>query len=527
MRFLFLFLLFTSFQALSSDLYTVGSSEYYPTCANGSTASREAHISRCDGSKSKWDDTLYNCRFSSGNLACNFTRVDGSTDFISRVTTYWSSSSCPSGQELNDSGECGAPETCEDKATQDAPWPSSPIPNDGKPMTASRYFCHNSCEARAGYSASNGSLLKEAFYTGNECVGNSDDYNECPYYGGCEGGDAPEPDPAPEGCEKPFEDVAYVCRQDLDGDGKPDPDAPFDEEAYCGHDSSGSFVCSGGSYDRVPDKECVKGSPFWPSCLNVLDPTDDISAPDGSFDSSPPKATVPIVTPENEEVEEVDPENITESTDRATLQAVQNLNADLNARTSELGITFKDAINELDKTMLGVKDNTKGIGETLVDLMNQNYDIYQQNKTLALQQTGEIRNGNYAITQGLDSINETLGNILNGNGRTFTEPSGDGSGNDGSPFTQDIESIKGEITELEQELKDVLSQSPVKLGQMNFNDATYQGESFTLSKSGWSVEVDFNLFNILGPHLNTIRNVIILTALLMAAFLILSSGRQK
>ncbi|HHY0432960.1 TPA: methyl-accepting chemotaxis protein [Vibrio parahaemolyticus] len=93
--------------------------------------------------------------------------------------------SCPDGQHFNpDTEQCELPpKTCEELKAKDAPSPGF-TPEDGQPLTATRYYCEitRMCEAKQSYFASGGDLVKESYYTGNECVGSADDYTNDPYY---------------------------------------------------------------------------------------------------------------------------------------------------------------------------------------------------------------------------------------------------------------------------------------------------------------------------------------------------------
>ncbi|WP_295890922.1 hypothetical protein [uncultured Vibrio sp.] len=153
-------------------------------------------------------------------------------------------------------------ETCSALSGIDAPFPTGNVPDDGKPLTATRQFCNinNYCEGVVSYTASNGSVTRSSFYTGYSCAGyeeggdNSalDEYAQCGYYGCSEhpstGNDGDVQTP-PLGCEKPYEDVDFVCREDTDGDGYPNLNAPYDTAAHCKFDYYGEFSCQGGSYE--------------------------------------------------------------------------------------------------------------------------------------------------------------------------------------------------------------------------------------------------------------------------------------
>ncbi|HGF4952776.1 TPA: methyl-accepting chemotaxis protein [Vibrio parahaemolyticus] len=185
--------------------------------------------------KDTWNDTVpnnepdyikyYNCYFSySGNTGlgkCNetgtsrisnvasFYRYDGpppspycerqsTLDAIDSARTQCESQgkqfsySCSDETESWDS-QCNG-DSCEDLKAKDAPSPGV-IPDDGQSSAATRYYCDVStmCEAKQSYFVSGGDLYKESYYTGNKCVGSSDDYTNDPYYP-----PITEPDPDPD-----------------------------------------------------------------------------------------------------------------------------------------------------------------------------------------------------------------------------------------------------------------------------------------------------------------------------------------
>ncbi len=171
--------------------------------------------------------------YGSGSVLINTEYFDGSGCAGSVLKTssfalsYTTVASCPDGQVFDpDTGTCGEPpycsrqstldaidsartqcesqgkqfsyscsdeteswesqcngDSCEDLKAKDAP-PPGVIPDDGQSSAATRYYCDVStmCEARQSYFASGGDLYKESYYTGNKCVGSSDDYTNDPYY---------------------------------------------------------------------------------------------------------------------------------------------------------------------------------------------------------------------------------------------------------------------------------------------------------------------------------------------------------
>ncbi|OQQ00552.1 hypothetical protein BK412_21815 [Vibrio campbellii] len=124
----------------------------------------------------------------------------------------------------------------------------------------------------------------------------------------------------------------------------------------------------------------------------------------------------------------------------------------------------------------------------------------------------------------LDGIQEAIDGLDNG-GVFDVPPTGSGWAN-GTEIGEAVDGLIDDIDKLKSNLKDMQSKSPISLGKMNFNDGNYSGETFRLSRDSWNVDVQFNLFNTLGTNTGSIRNVIIFAAMLMAAFIILSSGRK-
>lgn len=96
-----------------------------------------------------------------------------------------------------------------------------------------------------------------------------------------------------------------------------------------------------------------------------------------------------------------------------------------------------------------------------------------------------------------------------------------------TPFKDGVSVLEAEIVALNQELETKLSQSPVKLGAMNFQGGGYNGINLSLDVHGRPMSVGFNLLDTINPHLDLIRGVIIFIALLAGAVIILSSGRSS
>lgn len=312
-------------------------------------------------------------------------------------------SSCPSGTSKNPStGKCEVPNpVCETLSGQDAPSPQSPIPKDGKPITATRLSCNTSnyCEVANGYSASGGSLVKDSFYTGNNCSGYQEggdnsaldnQYEQCSYYGGCGSGDAEEPQPPWEGCKKPFESSDYVCKKDTDGDGRPNNEQEeYDDAAYCNHGDDGSFSCSGGSFDDQPDNgdgdngngdngngdNGNGGGGNIPGnggdSATITPPTDSDNDPIGGDETDPVTDVPDATTPADGKAY-----TAVVNLDNHMQQSISGLNADINTQANKsqrIGNTLiknTDAVNKnLIRQTEADKKNTDKLGEKL-DTLN-------------------------------------------------------------------------------------------------------------------------------------------------------------
>lgn len=283
--------------------------------------------------------------------------------------TWTSASSCPSGTELNSEGKCDAP-TCENRKAQDSPGIGT-VPDDGKAITATRYYCdvNTMCEAQQSYSASNGSLIKNNFYTGNDCVGSEEDYDETPWY------QYASKDPLPEGCTPDLytETGGYFCNKDTDGDGKPDLEADLDVDAVCDYDSDGHFSCSGGSYDK----------PFESTDpTNPIDETPDFEGGTGS-NPNPIETTTPP---------DVDDTPAPEGSDEGVITAVRNLNSNLTQALTTQTNKNVEGFNTVNQQLAELKQTNTKLGQRIVEQMRQDKEIYDNTKALIQNSTNSIVN---------------------------------------------------------------------------------------------------------------------------------------
>lgn len=146
--------------------------------------------------------------------------------------------------------------------------------------------------------------------------------------------------------------------------------------------------------------KCAIGFPGWPDCMQDLDPTDDITPPSGGFNPG----SGPTANPDGPSFDKPEPDDVTptDTTDEAVLEAIQNANRDSNEGFKAVSTDLNNGFTSINNSLSNLNATNTAIGKSVVDQMNQDYEIYQANKDLALQQTG-------AITAGASSITDALG----------------------------------------------------------------------------------------------------------------------
>jgi hypothetical protein len=313
---------------------------------------------------------------------------------------------CPEDEEMDpNTGECKPPfKGCADLKGKTAPWPQGQIPDDGKPITTDRQYCEIGlmCEAIAGYYANSDGFGKDSFYTGTDCVGDENDYAECPYYGGCDGDVPPEDDQLEEpweGCEKPYVEQPFVCRKDTDGDGKPNLDAEYDDAAICDYDSNGKFSCSLGSFEP---EEPTDPDPTEPDPTDPTDPTEpdgDISNPDNIPDASGDPTNPEGVDPEKEVTE---PE-LTPDSNADIVKAIANMNRDSNKALRDLNIDINKSQADINTQLDRLNKNVVNNSNATRDLAQTNIDIYKNTKTLIQGVETAVKSGTQQTVEAIES----------------------------------------------------------------------------------------------------------------------------
>ncbi|MEZ9606460.1 hypothetical protein AB4268_03000 [Vibrio cyclitrophicus] len=179
----------------------------------------------------------------------------------------------------------------------------------------------------------------------------------------------------------------------------------FDAEQSCAAEGGiFSYQCSDflESLDTrcTQSDKCAIGFSGWPDCIQDLDPTDDITPPSGGFNPG----SGPTANPDGPTFDKPEPDEVTstDTTDEAVLEAIQNANRDSNEGFKALSTDLNNGFTDINNSLSNLNATNTAIGESVVEQMNQDYEIYQANKDLALQQTG-------AITAGASSITDALG----------------------------------------------------------------------------------------------------------------------
>ncbi len=402
--FVLFFLSFHSSYSFSSDTLWRVTNSYKPECVETGEVftAQYAKSITCTYRSSPYTYNVTGCTASGYGLDCRYERSGGKVGYVV-LAALSTTIECPNGQQLSPDGICEAP-SCSDRQGEDAPFPQGPVPDDGNSLGASRLSCNTGtmCEVLSGYRVSSGSMIKDSFYTGEDCVGSEGDYADCPYYGSCDGETPPEPDDLEEpwnGCEKPFVDSAFVCREDTDGDGRPNPDAPYDDGAYCDHDSSGKFSCTGGSYD--------KEEPTDPS--KPTEPDGEISNPDNIPDAGGDPATIQPVTPPPEVTE---PE-LTPDSNGDIVKAVTSMNRDFNKSLNDLNIDINQSQANIQTELDRLNKNVVNNSNATRDLAQTNIDIYNNTKQLIQGVEVAVKTGTASTVEAINTNGENTVNAVN------------------------------------------------------------------------------------------------------------------
>ncbi|NOH96291.1 hypothetical protein [Vibrio sp. 99-70-13A1] len=383
--FLFLLMMSVSFSALSGIKLTSGpdSGSIYSSVGAYTPKLIGSCLTGMGGYGAQWFKFSYarvkgsRIRFSGSS----YTGSDCSKTYNSRDDAYVSfvAAECEAPASYNEQGLCEEPplDECAELKGDDAPFPSGPVPDDGLAITASRLYCvlGSRCEALKGYRAVNGSLVRDAFYTGEHCPPDGD-YEQCQYFGGCGGETPPDEEEIDEpfaGCKKPYVESPFVCPKDTDGDGIPNEDAEFDDAANCEHDSSGKFSCSGGSFDNIPTDPTTPTEPTDPDG-NVTPPSNIPDAGGDPATYTPPEEVDPVP-------DVVEPD-LTPDSNGDVVSSITSMNRDFNKALTDLNIDINKTQSNINNQLERLNQNVVNNSNATVGLEQTNIDIYENTKQL-------------------------------------------------------------------------------------------------------------------------------------------------
>lgn len=156
-----------------------------------------------------------------------------------------------------------------------------------------------------------------------------------------------------------------------------------------------------------PPDACVMGFPNWPECLDDYNPTNPIDPPDGGF-VNPDGSTGNSPDPSFNKPEP-DPVTPNETTDTALLEAFQNMNRDNNQALGHISEDINKGNADIKNKLDDVKNSTNAVGQSIVDQMNQDYQIAQQNRQAISDQNMIIGKAAQGVS---DSVIEGSGDVV-------------------------------------------------------------------------------------------------------------------
>lgn len=179
--------------------------------------------------------------------------------------------------------------------------------------------------------------------------------------------------------------------------------------------------------DLTTADQCVIGRPTWPDCLDKPhqpnDPTSPLP-PIGGFNPSPVNPSVPPSPVEKPDVQEPDK---TETSDTGVINAIKNLNDDLNKSNTDIHNDLNKNFSTMNDALRQLNSTNTAIGQSIVEQMKQDAQIYENNKKLQQQiganninainsQTKSLLEGNKAITGSITGNTDRLVAAVNASG---------------------------------------------------------------------------------------------------------------
>ena len=222
----------------------------------------------------------------------------------------------------------------------------------------------------------------------------------------CENGYILNPDtgfcePPPSFCEQPStNDAIFSAGEACDAQG-----GVFSFQCSNGNDALGIPPSLDTTCNEPPD-QCVMGFPNWPACMGDYDPTDPIDPPDGGFQN--PDGSTSSSPDDGFNKPDIDDVQPNESTDTAVLEAVKNMNRDQNEALTQISSDLNQGTSDIKNKLDDIRNTNAAIGQTIVDQMNQDYQIAEANRLLQLQQNGTMANIGKGISDRIDQQGDSI-----------------------------------------------------------------------------------------------------------------------
>ncbi|WP_391856518.1 methyl-accepting chemotaxis protein [Vibrio cidicii] len=297
---------------------------------------------------------------------------------INLTDIYYGTGSCQEGTEFNEeTRQCEEPppeETCADLKEKDAPSPGNRVPDDGKPLTATRLYCDlgKMCEAAHYWYASGDGMHVANSYTGLDCIGEESDYANGPWYG-----DLPDPEPEPQ----------------------PDPTHTPDDPTT-----------------DIPDP-----SPLPDDSTSTLPPTPE-----------PVDPTPDVPTPEPDPNGNGDVVQSVTNLNRDLNKSINDMNIDINKSNASI----QHELTMLNENTRSNTQAIKDMHQASIDIAENNKALIQQANadiTTAVNKTTNAVNGLGAELESIDGSLTGIGETLDGigsalDGMANTDTSGAGTG---------------------------------------------------------------------------------------------------
>ncbi|EJL6324005.1 hypothetical protein NMS85_001751 [Vibrio cholerae] len=217
------------------------------------------------------------------------------------------------------------------------------------------------------------------------------------------------------GSSQMFEDVANLYN------------ACFEQNGIFSYTCDDNTQALDAKCDLTTADQCVIGRPTWPDCLDKPhqpnDPTSPLP-PIGGFNPSPVNPSTPSPDVEKPDVEDPDK---TETSDTGVINAIKNLNDDLNKSNTDIHNDMNKNFSSMNDALRQLNSTNTAIGQSIVEQMKQDAQIYENNKKLQQQiganninainsQTKSLLEGNKAITGSITGNTDRLVAAVNASG---------------------------------------------------------------------------------------------------------------